>query len=194
MVPLSPCIHLGARRLLVVNPLGPAIDGQAPPPEITTSPLYLAGKALNALFADRTEVDLARLEQLSAVLAAGRRRYGPLFESEINAELERSGAAPLHDVTALRIGPSRDLARFAADYAASPELARRQRGIVTRVVRCLAEAGATRAGDLLSYILFDGGFAAELISLGRADARARHEELCELFAGAAPIRAYRSSQ
>jgi NTE family protein len=30
--------------------------------------------------------------------------------------------------------------------------------------------------------LFDGEFAAQLIELGRADARARHAELCALFA------------
>jgi NTE family protein len=171
-VPLSPSIHLGARRLLVINPLAPAggvLDEQARR-AASTSPFYLAGKALNALFVDRTEVDLARLEQLTAVLRAGRRRYGLAFEAEINAELARDGAAPLHAVTALRIGPSRDLGQLAAEYAAGPELARREHGIVAQLMRCLAEAGPTHTGDLLSYLLFDGGFAAELIALGRADA------------------------
>lgn len=184
MVPLSPSIHLGARRLLVINPLAPAgsAHDEQVRREVSTSPLYLAGKALNALFVDRTEVDLARLEQVSAVLGAGRRRYGPAFEAEINAELARAGHAPLCEVVALRIGPSRDLGRLAAEYAASPELARRERGFVARVLRYLAEAGPARTGDLLSYVLFDGGFAAELIALGRADARRRHAELCALFA------------
>ena len=184
MVPLSPSIHLGARRLLVINPLAPpggAADEQARR-EASTSPFYLAGKALNALFADRTEVDLARLEQLTAVLRAGRRRYGATFEREINAELVRDRVAPLSEVTALRIAPSRDLGRFAAEYVSGPEIARRERGIVARLMRRLAEVGATRSGDLLSYVLFDGGFASEVIALGRADARARHAELCEFFA------------
>lgn len=187
MVPLSPSIHLGARRLLVINPLAPegeAIDEQARR-AASTSPFYLAGKALNALFADRTEVDLDRLEQLSDVLRAGRRRYGPAFEVEINAELARDGATPLHDITALRIGPSRDLGRLAAEYAAGPDLARREHGIIAQLMRCLAEAGPTRTGDLLSYLLFDGGFAAELIALGRADAERRHDELCTFLAGPA---------
>ena len=39
-----------------------------------------------------------------------------------------------------------------------------------------------RAGDLLAYLMFDGGFTAQLVELGRADARAKHEELCALFA------------
>lgn len=187
MVPLSPSIHLGAQRLLVINPLSPAggtADEQARR-EASASPLYLTGKALNALFIDRTEVDLARLEQLSAVLRAGRRRYGPAFEANINAELARTGDLPLRDIAAMRIGPSRDLGKLAADYASSPDLARRERGIVAWVLRRLAELGRTRTGDLLAYLLFDGGFAAELIALGGADARAHHEELCAFFAGPA---------
>lgn len=184
MVPLSPSIHLGARRLLVINPLGvtPGRAEEQARREASTSPLYLAGKALNALFVDRTEVDLARLEQLSGVLRAGNRRYGPGFEAEINDELRVAGGAPLHDLTAMRIDPAGDLGQLAADYAASPEFARRERGLVGRLLRWLAEQGKTRAGDLLSYLLFDGGFAAELISRGRADARARHDELCAFLA------------
>jgi hypothetical protein len=35
--------------------------------------------------------------------------------------------------------------------------------------------------DLLSYILFDGELAGELIALGEADARAQEDALCALF-------------
>jgi NTE family protein len=38
-----------------------------------------------------------------------------------------------------------------------------------------------RAGGVLSYLLFDGGFAGELIALGRADARAQHAALVAQF-------------
>jgi NTE family protein len=31
---------------------------------------------------------------------------------------------------------------------------------------------------LLSYILFDGNYAAELVRIGYEDARARHHDLC----------------
>jgi len=144
--------------------------------------LYLAGKALNALFADRMQVDLAPLDQLGAILQAGTRRFGPTFESAINAELALTGNQRLHRVDVLRVGPSRDIGQIVAEYAASPELARRERGVVATVMRCLAMAGSTRSGNLLSYLLFDGAFAAELVSLGRADARRQHEELCTFLA------------
>ena len=51
-------------------------------------------------------------------------------------------------------------------------------------MRRLAEPESRNEADLLSYLLFDGGFAGELIELGRADARARHGELCAFFAEA----------
>jgi NTE family protein len=180
MVPLAPSIRLGADRLVVINPLTPANDvfDEEARREAATSPLYLAGKALNALFVDRTEVDLARLDQLTAILRAGERRFGARFQSELNAELLRDGVAPIREVVTLRIDPSRDLGRIAAEYVSSKQFARRERGAIGRLMRCLAESGPTRAGDLLSYLLFDGGYASELIALGRADARVRHSELC----------------
>lgn len=185
MVPLSPALHLGASRLLVVNPLPAAAracaeDGDAP----ITSPLYLAGKALNALFADRVGADLARLNHTSAILRAGRRRYGPSFEREINLELARDGGAELRVVDALCIEPSRDLGVLAAEHVTSHAFASRASG-AGRLLRCIADGEPRRAGDLLAYLLFDGAFTATLIDMGRADARARHEELCALFSPAA---------
>ena len=40
--------------------------------------------------------------------------------------------------------------------------------------------GASEA-DLLSYILFDGNYSAELVRMGYEDARARHEELANFL-------------
>ena len=183
MVPLSPSLHLGARRLLVINPVAKQdITAAQARLEASSSPLYLAGKALNALFLDRTEVDVARVDQISAILRAGRRRYGASFDSELDAELRAMGENSVHEVHTLRIGPSRDLGKLASELVASPEFGKRERGLVGTVMRWLAQAGPARTGDLLSYLLFDGAFASELITLGRSDAHAHHAELCELLA------------
>ena len=40
---------------------------------------------------------------------------------------------------------------------------------------------AANEADLLSYLLFDGAFANELIALGRRDARRRHDEIVAFF-------------
>jgi len=187
LVPLAPAIHLGAERLLIISPL-PVTDDAAGPVRRRSlaSPVYLAGKALNALLVDRVEADLERLDQLNGVLAAGARRYGPRFVADLAAELRGAGAAPLRPVEALRLSPSRDLGRMAAEYASTPEFARRERGAAGRVLRRLAAGDPERSGDLLAYLLFDGRFAAQLIDLGAADARARHDQLLGLFADDAP--------
>ena len=53
-------------------------------------------------------------------------------------------------------------------------------------MRRMAEAEGSTQADLLSYLLFDGDFARELIALGRRDARRQHEELCAFFNDLAP--------
>ena len=78
---------------------------------------------------------------------------------------------------------------IAAEVAQSDELARRERGPAGRLLRHLAAGDPARSGDLLSYLLFDGAFAARLIEQGRADARARHDELVALLAGGGRVAA-----
>jgi NTE family protein len=187
LVPLSPAIHLGATRLVVVAPLPRA--GAAPPERSTArrdaigSPLYLAGKALNAFFFDRVEADLARLGQINGILRAGRNCFGPAFEADLNDELARMGAGPLRRINVLRIEPSRALGALAVEHVTSGDFAR-ARSSATRLVEFLADRDPTRSGDLLAYLLFDGPFAAKLIELGRADAAAHHDDLCEFLAPA----------
>ena len=182
MVPLSPAVHLGATRLLVVNPVPAAPATRPAGPSPVGSPLYLAGKAFNALFADRVDADLARLTRTTELLRAGARRFGPTFEREINLELTAAGCGELHAIDAVCIEPSQDLGALAASHVASRAFAARAPGIAGILMRCIADGDPGRVGDLLAYLLFDGEFTAALIDLGRADARARHDELCGLFA------------
>jgi NTE family protein len=183
-VPLSPARRLGADSLIVINPryirelqpsqsLVEARERQFP------DPLFVVGKAMNALLLDRIENDIDRLERLNAVLAAGTRRYGPEFAEGINEELHEVGLRGLRQLDVVHIRASQDIGMLAAEYAQSAEFARRARGIVGRVMRRIGE-GETEA-DLLSYVLFDGAFARRLIELGREDARARHDDLARFF-------------
>jgi NTE family protein len=181
MVPLSPALHLGADRLLVVNPLPSVRENPARAPSVT-SPLYLAGKALNTFFADRVEVDLMQLERTTAILRAGERRFGPSFEREINRQLALDGGHELRAIDAVCIEPSRDLGLLAAEFVTSRRFASSVRGTAGWLLRRIADGDPERAGDLLAYLLFDGGFTSELVALGRADARAQHARLAELLA------------
>jgi NTE family protein len=81
----------------------------------------------------------------------------------------------------VHIRASQDIGAMAASYARSPEFAARTSGMIGKIVRRISEWEGAGEADLLSYILFDGEFAARLIELGQNDARARHSELCSFF-------------
>lgn len=184
-VPLSPARRLGANNLIVINPR--YIREESPTPAVAEAreqkfpdPLFVFGKAMNALLLDRIENDIDRLARLNAVLAAGTRSFGPDFELRLNRELRRAGASPLLSLDVVYVRASQDIGVLAAEYARSREFAKRSRGVLGKVIQRMAEG--EKEADLLSYVLFDGPFAGRLIEIGRADARARHDELVGFFA------------
>ncbi|MFN0251790.1 MAG: patatin-like phospholipase family protein [Kofleriaceae bacterium] len=180
MVPLSPAIHLGARRLLVINPLPSVRHPTARSPN-AASPLYLAGKALNALFADRLEADLANARRTSAILRAGTTRFGPGFQEAIDEQLIADGGVALQPIDAMCIEPTLDLGSLAAEHVRSPAFKSRANSLVGRLLYRIADGEPERMADLLAYVLFDADFIARLIEAGRDDARSRHAELAAWF-------------
>jgi NTE family protein len=93
------------------------------------------------------------------------------------------GNAPgrLRPMATVLVRASADLARLAAEFVRSPAFEARNRNLLGRLLRRMAEVEGGAQADLVSYLLFDGQFAGELIALGRADARRQHEELCGFF-------------
>ena len=147
-------------------------------------PVALAD-ALHALLLDRVESDLDRLDRINRILLAGCRRYGPEFLDELNREMGAPpGKASLRPLETVLVRSSADIGRLAAEFVRSPEFRRRAPPLLGRVLLRLAEGEPHSEADFLSYLLFDGEFARLLIELGRADARARHDELCRFFADA----------
>lgn len=181
--PMSPAIRLGADRLLLVSlrhvkPQPKQLEKERV--DAYPKPLFLAGKALNALLLDHTEYDLMRMQRINMILEAGRSSFGDRFDQMMNHELVRLRGAPLRRIQAVHIRPSEDIGRIAADFAASGKV--RVRGLIAkRLIHQLASGEARHESDLLSYLLFDGDFAAELIELGRRDAAKQEDELAALF-------------
>ncbi len=189
--PMSPAIRLGADRLLLVSLRH--VKKQEPKQaeiervEAYPKPLFLAGKALNALMLDHTEYDLMRMQRINMILDAGQASFGDRFEEMMNHELVRLRGAPLRRIQAVHIRPSEDIGAIAAQFAQAGKV--KVKGLIAkRLIAQLAGGEARHESDFLSYLLFDGDFAAELIELGRRDAAKKEDELAALFDTSVPMR------
>jgi len=181
--PMSPAIRLGADRMLLVSLRHVSAQPKAVQREHTEAfpkPLFLAGKALNALLLDHTEYDLARMQRINLILEAGAASFGDKFEDMMNQALIKLRGAPLRRIQAVHIRPSEDIGVLAAEFVSAGRM--RVHGMVARrLIERLAAGEARHESNLLSYLLFDGEFAAQLIELGRQDAAKKEDELAALF-------------
>lgn len=148
--PLSPAIHLGARRLLAVSTRharGRGRDRVAPiGPQPYPAPAQVGGVLLNAIFLDLIDQDALNLRR-------------------INRLLERIPSAPpagLRPIELFVVRPSADLGRLANEYEARLPRALRflTRGLGTRELR---------SNDLLSLVMFQADYVERLVELGERD-------------------------
>ena len=96
--------------------------------------------------------------------------------------------APYRIVGEYMIRPSEDLGEIAGAHRAHRAASRASGGGAGHPAAAPAGDRARRdEADLLSYILFDGFYAAEVARLGYEDARDHHDELAK-FLGDAVVR------
>jgi NTE family protein len=184
-VPLSPALHLGAEKMVVVSTqhlpprIAPLLESARE--QAVTNPLYLLGRAVNALTLDRIDDDLERLTLINQLLEAGGRLYGPTFLDQLNLELGRTSGRRLRLIRAALVRPSQNLGSMAAEYLRSRLFQSRAGSALAGAFRRLAAAESEHEAELASYLLFDGPFLAQLMDLGYADARAQRQELIGLL-------------
>lgn len=160
--PLSPILHLGARKILAISTRYAGSAAEADEPEVKgyPPPAQIAGVLMNSIFLDLLDHDALRLERMNAVLDA--------VPPEARGGLRR--------VKLLVLRPSKDLGRMAGLY--EPRLPRvfrfLTRGLGTR---------ETRSPDALSLILFQPDYLRALMDTGEADAREREDEIREFMEG-----------
>jgi NTE family protein len=173
--PVAPAIRLGASHALVVGTSrlfrGPLTQAMLQAP----SAAFLLGKMMNALLLDHLDSDVGMVNLLNNIVATGEAAYGPEFLEAFNGAAARRGAHRLRPIHMLVIRPSQGIGYLAAQYVRQGRLKASQ-GLTRRLFKLL-DVGVGDDADLTSYFLFDGGFARDLIELGRSDARAMKSEI-----------------
>ncbi len=156
--PLSPAVHLGAKRIIAVSTRHIREDTDPPETSDYPAPAQIAGVLYNAIFLDQLDSDALEMLRINRVIA----RLPPS---------ERYGLRPI-DLLMLR--PSVDLGRLANEY--EPELPRAfrflTRGLGTK---------ETRSNDMLSLVMFQGDYVKRIMELGEADAMTRIDDIRQLL-------------
>ncbi|KGD63878.1 hypothetical protein Y5S_02868 [Alcanivorax nanhaiticus] len=162
LAPLSPAVHLGASRLLVIGVSGNVSAGRQRVLSGYPSMAQVLGHVLNSVFVDTLEGDVERLERINHTLAA------------LGERARRKHGITLREVDVLKIYPSRPIDEIAAEHL--KELPRTLRFF-------LRGSGATRSpgASAMSYLLFEPGFTRALIEMGYKDAMGRKQEIEAFF-------------
>lgn len=153
--PLSPAIHLGANRLIVVSVRRPDSRAAKADTEVEPSFARILGVILNALLLDSIETDVERMSRVNTTIS-----YVPAKQ--------RSDLV-LREIDYIWLRPSQDLGRLAG------ELFHR----LPQVIRYLVSGlGSSRdAAELTSYLLFDPDFCGQLVHMGYQDTMAMRDKI-----------------
>jgi NTE family protein len=161
--PLSPALHLGANRLLVIGMRGSAGGGvtkRRSAPDAPPSPGQLFGYALDNLFSDQIYSDLEQISRVNEIL-----EVAPQVMPEAHT-VER----------VVFLTPTEDPRQVAARHmhCLPPSLK-----ALLRIMGATDVAGA----QLASYLMFEGEYTREMIALGYRDAMAQGGEIRRLLIG-----------
>lgn len=156
VAPLSPAVHLGARRIIAVSTryaTSPSEEGEDAI-ESYPPPAQVMGVLLNSIFLDLLDHDAVRLRRLNELLE----------------ELPPERRQDLRHVKLLTLRPSADLGKLAGEFETQLPRAFRflTRGLGTK---------QTRSPDFLSLIMFQPDYLQALIEMGERDADARAGEI-----------------
>ncbi len=163
LAPLSPALHLGADRVLVIG-VNKKKDAPVERVKVTSYPpvAQIAGHVMSSIFVDSLDVDLERLQRINETLAL------------IPHEVRKEGGTLLRPIKSMVITPSERINEIAQQHAYS--LPRTMRYLY-RAVGGLAPSGSR----LLSYVLFEASYCRALIDLGYRDTMQQENEVLKFI-------------
>jgi NTE family protein len=163
IAPISPALHLGADRVLIITS-GRMASEQ--PERVKTvgypSLAHIAGHALSSIFLDTLESDIERLERVNHTL------------SLLPAAVLAAHKVTLRRIDHLVMSPSEEIEPIAQRYA--HELPRSIRFFLRGL-----GVKKRNGSNLVSYLLFERSYCRALISLGYRDTMQRRDEVQRFF-------------
>jgi NTE family protein len=166
MAPISPALHLGADRVLVIGTGRQWQDAPRMRSALYPSLAQIAGHALNSIFLDSLAVDIERLQRINNTL----RCVAPEKAHELGLKLRPVDVLVMH--------PSEPIERIAGRHVQDLPPAVR---FLLRAVGAMNRNGS----NLASYLLFEAPFCRALIDLGYHDTMARRDEMLAFLGHAA---------
>jgi len=163
LAPISPSLHLGADKILVIGVSGQAHKRKPREPmKHYPSMAKIMNHMFNAAFLDSMESDVERLSRINNTI------------SKIPPKVMESEGIGLKAVDILEINPSESIDDIAARHA---------RELPKSLRFFLKGSGTTRksGAGVLSYLLFEKGFCRELIQCGYDDAMKRKDDILKFF-------------
>jgi len=164
IAPISPALHLGADRVLVVSTSPQPTAAEPPRVRGTLYPsvAQIAGHAMNSIFLDSLDVDIETLQRINRTI------------SLISSEKLSEAGLPLRQIKVLVISPSRPIDRMAVRHVFELPWTIR---FLLRGIGAMNRNGS----NLASYLLFEKGYCQALIELGYQDTMARRAEVLEFL-------------
>ena len=168
LAPISPALHLGAEKVLVIGVSGVAHKRKEQIQAINyPTPAKIMGHMLNAAFLDSMETDVERLQRINRTV------------DRIPESIRKKHGMELKPIELLEINPSESL----------DDIAGRHVNELPKILRLfLGGSGNTskNGSGILSYLLFSKGFCKDLIALGYKDGLARRDEIEGFFSDHMP--------